>query len=155
MIEKLIVTKPIVFFLFYFIYKYVYPRSESVDVRHLTVDKYILPDVGVFEESRPNDSINRMDSVVHPPFGPDIYQLSDIEGQASRTAEVSTNNGKATVGHTSPEADDNYSEEMDPEEEEDQTQQRERQRILDVLERRPTRLSRGFWGELCSFIVSD
>jgi len=155
MIEKLIVIKPIIFLLFYSIYKYVFPRSESVDVRHLTVDKYVLPDIDAFEESRPNGDPDRVDSAVRPQPGPYIYQLSDIERQTSRTAEAPMNNGKATVGNSSPEADDTESEDMDAEEEAQRAQQRERQHILEVLEERPTRRSRSFLREVWSFIVSD
>ena len=75
-----------------------------------------------------------MNSAVHPQPSLYIYQLSDIEGQTSKTADAPINNGKTAVRNSSLEADGTKSEEINAEEEAQRARQRERQYTRSVGE---------------------
>jgi amino acid transporter len=124
----------VLFLVFYIIYKYVYPGSRLVDVRELTVDKYVLPDVGSFERENPANTAQIVDPEPTPVTG------DDIELESPRPV-LQPNHSE------SHEASDYENSKSDPRDE-------QRRYVLEILQGRRSR-PRGFLSKMWSFVVSD
>ncbi|KAK7181055.1 hypothetical protein DPSP01_003596 [Paraphaeosphaeria sporulosa] len=124
---------PFLFAVFYLTYKYITPRSFSVKLDDLTPGDYVLGDLAVIEGEDPIAS----DAVVEP----DGYQL-----EAQRWSTASPKYASAEF-EMSPDLQEEYEMQRGNEE--------ERQRIEEVLLRRPERLERALWRELWSCVVAD
>ena len=134
---------PCLFALLYLSYKYIYPRSPRVDLRNLTVEDYVLEDLSKIEREDPNLTASIS------PYPPESHEL-----------DAQTDIVSPTGTFESPFKEEAYiSVELDSEAQEEAEMQdainKERERIAQILRRRPKRLERGVWRELWSFVVTD
>ncbi|KAF2187484.1 hypothetical protein K469DRAFT_772116 [Zopfia rhizophila CBS 207.26] len=128
---------PVIFAIFYLTYKYGYPRSYRVDLRDLTPDMYILEDVGSFEREKGEDAEELANQPPRVEVRPGVMELEAQRGGADANAA------------------EDIAAELDPEEEAERARERQRQYVLDTLEMRQERTSRGIWREFWSYIISD
>lgn len=110
-----------------------------VDIRDLTVENYILPDIGTFEKEQP---------VISAGVDVGLPELSSTHPDS----EASAADGRPVSSHHIKPFTDMDSEAEDVEEDE-QERERQREHVLNTLKRRPQRFSRGFWREAWSFVV--
>ncbi|PSN74606.1 hypothetical protein BS50DRAFT_19661 [Corynespora cassiicola Philippines] len=136
---------PIIFATFYLTYKYIHPRSSSVDLRDLTPGNYILGDLSTIEREGPESMpANPWKSLENPNAMELEAQRDSIDPDRRSSFPLSTNYPGFEM---SPETYD--------EREAQRARREERERIRSILENRPKRLERGFWRELWSFVVVD
>lgn len=131
--------QPFLFATLYLGYKYIHPRSSSVDLRDLTVEDYVLEDLSTIELEGPS---------AIPPVQ---FHLVDAHEMASPVDGIAESSSKAGQPYASVEVSQEYHEESGVQ----NAARQERERIAQILRRRPRRLERGVWREIWSFVVAD
>ncbi|KAJ4298149.1 hypothetical protein N0V90_006048 [Kalmusia sp. IMI 367209] len=128
---------PFLFATFYLTYKYITPRSFSVDIRDLTPGDYVLGDLSVIEGEDP--------ATVHGTSG----VMSETEGtelEAQRRSAASPRDTGLEF-ELSPDLQEEYDMQ--------QAREKERRRVEEILELRPQRMERRLLRELWSCVVAD
>ena len=132
---------PFIFTFLYLSYKYIYPRTSRVDIRNLTVEDYVLQDLSNIELEGP---------ICVPPVPRPRLGSYELDGQNDGIAGPSTTFEDPFKGDQSY-VDIGMQEEIEAE----AARSNERARIEQILERRPKRLRRGIWREICNFVRTD
>ncbi|KAF2831684.1 hypothetical protein CC86DRAFT_431605, partial [Ophiobolus disseminans] len=131
---------PFLFAGLYLGYKYILPRSTSVDVRDLNVEDYVLEDLSTIELEGPSSV---------PPLRLHPIESHELATQADN--EVAGSSSKGEQRYTSVGVVPEDQGEMGVQ----NATEEERDRVAQILRRRPKRLERGAWREIWSFVVTD
>ncbi|CAO2651531.1 Nn.00g041010.m01.CDS01 [Neocucurbitaria sp. VM-36] len=135
---------PFLFVLLYLSYKYIHPRSSRVDLRNVTVEDYVLEDLSTIELEGPS-------SIPPAPR----YPLGSHELDAQTDLVSPTGTFESPFKEEPMWSSVEMSPDMQEELEAQDARRRERDRIAQILSRRPERLERGVWREIWSFVVTD
>ncbi len=143
---------PFLFGVLYFSYKYIHPRSSRVDLRNLTVEDYVLEDLSKIELEGPDSrlSMNTMSS----PYPVHSHEL-DVPPHSDIVSPTGTYDSPFFAKEDARYSSYEMSPEAQEEAEAQDARRKERERIAQILRRRPKRLERGVWRELWSFVVAD
>jgi amino acid transporter len=142
---------PIFFATFYLVYKYITPRSFSVDIRDLTPSHYVLEDIDPSDQKNPEDAERNASTATDHDHRNDSHAF-ELESPTENRFSVGTAaRGKAPVDVYG-QYDEHMSPDMQDEIEAKRARDAERQRIKDILLNRPKMLERGFWREAWSLV---
>ncbi|KAF1961896.1 hypothetical protein CC80DRAFT_463405 [Byssothecium circinans] len=141
---------PFLFGLFYLTYKYVTPRSFSVDIRDLTPNDYVLGDIAVIEGEDPLHASPNPNHGHRPSEATTAHQdVIEMEEQRWRTESPKNDEYGIAGGGMEPSLD--ILEEMEAQ----RARVEEKKRVQEILERRPKRMERRLGRELWSCLVVD
>jgi amino acid transporter len=143
-----------VFALLYLTYKYIHPRSSRVDLRDLTSSHYVLGDLKTIEKEDPEIRNRKQSDAAPSHIDPSAVELESVRD--SRFVPTSPpEDREITRAQSSTRRSVVLSPEIQDEIEAERAIKEERERIKEILQKRPARLERGFWRELWSFVVTD
>ncbi|KAF2634637.1 hypothetical protein P280DRAFT_413354 [Massarina eburnea CBS 473.64] len=144
---------PFLFALFYLSYKYITPRSFSIDIRDLTPADYVLGDLAFIEGENPLSPTQTKHS--HSPNTDSFHHASE----ATMHHDVIGMEAQRWSTELPENYDSGYGGGMElsvaEEREAQSAQAEERRRVQEVLERRPRRMERRLVRELWSCLVAD
>ncbi|KAF2657272.1 hypothetical protein K491DRAFT_677429 [Lophiostoma macrostomum CBS 122681] len=142
---------PLLFATFYLVYKYVTPRSFSVDIRDLTPSHYVLEDVNASDQKYPEDAERNASTATDHVYRNDS-QAFELESPVDNRFSAGTVSRARASVDLHGQHNEHMSPDMQDEIEARRARDEERHRVKDILLGRPKRLERGFWREAWSLV---